>query len=178
MGKGDPYVWVTLEKLSRERSTKDGVGGGGTLKSRRAFGYEVRNTRRRLDNSAIRDFLDNELFTGAVLEFLGSTQVGIINEGAAPTKDRSLSLLLRFSLSTSLLCLLVALFLCRSSSLLFSSLFAFLFFPPLISVRYLVVGVRYRTTAFVVGDPFGFGPRSAAIQSKLRKNDLIGQSRC
>ena len=70
-------LWNTVEELSGRREQT-----GGPLKSRKGFGYRVRQARARPSNTSIRDLLSSEQYTGAVLRFLENTRVGEVKEGA------------------------------------------------------------------------------------------------
>ena len=63
----------------------EGVGKEGTegdpLKSRKGFGYNVRQARARPSNTSVRELLSNEQYTDANLKFLGDRRVGEVKEG-------------------------------------------------------------------------------------------------
>ena len=58
------------------------TGGGDVPKSRRGFGYLVRQTRARPSNTASRNLLSDDRYTDAVLRFLAAARVGTVKEGA------------------------------------------------------------------------------------------------
>ena len=70
-------LWTAVGKASgrRERS-------GESFKSRRGFGYRVRQAVARPSNTSIRDLLSNDRYTEAVLGFLRNTRVGEVKVGA------------------------------------------------------------------------------------------------
>jgi hypothetical protein len=45
--------------------------GGGPFKSRKGFGFHVRQARARPSNTTVRELLSNSRYTEAVLDFLG-----------------------------------------------------------------------------------------------------------
>ena len=72
-------------KEIRELWTAVGEASGGRahhFKSRKGFGYRVRQARARPSNTSIRDLLSDDRFTEAVLMFLGATRVREVKEGA------------------------------------------------------------------------------------------------
>ena len=52
------------------------------FKSRKGFGYRVRQARARPSNTSVRDLLSNDQYTEAVLSFLRDTRVGEVKAGA------------------------------------------------------------------------------------------------
>ena len=56
-------------------------GGDGPFKSRKGFGFHVRQARARPSNTTVRELLSNSRYTEAVLDFLGKTRVGEVKEG-------------------------------------------------------------------------------------------------
>ena len=69
-------LWATVGKLSGKR-----VQASGPFRSRKGFGYGVRQARARPSNTPVRDLLSNEQYTDAVLGFLGAARVGEVKEG-------------------------------------------------------------------------------------------------
>ena len=53
----------------------------GPFKSRKGFGFHVRQARARPSNTTVRELLSNSRYTSAVLDFLGKTRVGEVKEG-------------------------------------------------------------------------------------------------
>ena len=53
-----------------------------TRKSRKGFGYGVRQARARPSNTSVRELLSNEQYTEAVLRFLDDTKMGEVKEEA------------------------------------------------------------------------------------------------
>jgi hypothetical protein len=67
-------------------SDRRGLMGGAQatrdrLKSRKGFGYRVRQARARPSNTSITDLLSDDRYTEAVLAFLGATRVGEVRRG-------------------------------------------------------------------------------------------------
>ena len=58
-----------------------GTGDEMPRKSRRRFGYKVRQARARPSNTTVRNLLLDSRYFGAVLRFLKSTKVGRVKEG-------------------------------------------------------------------------------------------------
>ena len=50
------------------------------FKSRKGFGYRVRQARARPSNTSVRELLSNERYTDAVLKFLRDSKVGKFKE--------------------------------------------------------------------------------------------------
>ena len=70
-------LWTVVGKASGERElTRD------PFKSRKGFGFRVRQARVRPSNTSIRDLLSNSRYTEAVLRFLEETKVGEVKAGA------------------------------------------------------------------------------------------------
>ena len=69
-------LWSTVGKISGRKG-----GGDGPFKSRKGFGFHVRQARARPSNTTIRELLSNSRYMEAVLEFLGKTRVGEVKEG-------------------------------------------------------------------------------------------------
>ena len=72
-------LWEEVGKISGKRRE---VGkDGGPYRSRKGFGFHVRQARARPSNTTVRELLTNDRYTRAVLEFLGKTRVGEVKEG-------------------------------------------------------------------------------------------------
>ena len=56
-------------------------GGNGPFRSKRGFGFHVRQARARPSNTTTRELLSDSRYTDAVLVFLGKTRVGEVKEG-------------------------------------------------------------------------------------------------
>ena len=69
-------LWTAMGRVSGRREQK-----GDPLKSRKGFGYGVRQASARPSNTSVRELLSNEQYTDAVLKFLGDTRVGEVKEG-------------------------------------------------------------------------------------------------
>ena len=65
-----------MGRISGKREGEDGP-----FKSRRGFGFHVRQARARPSNTTVRELLSDGRYTEAVLEFLGKTRVGEVKEG-------------------------------------------------------------------------------------------------
>ena len=64
-------MWTAAGKASGAREeTRE------PFKSRRGFGYQVRQARARPSNTSVRELLSDDRFTEAVLDFLRNTKVG------------------------------------------------------------------------------------------------------
>ena len=63
-------LWTAVGKASGGREQSDGP-----FRSRKGFGYRVRQARARPSNTSIRDLLSDDRYTEAVLRFLGDTKV-------------------------------------------------------------------------------------------------------
>ena len=70
-------LWTEVGKASGRREQTEEP-----LKSRRGFGYRVRQARARPSNTSVRDLLSNDRYTKAVLGFLRNTRVGEVKAGA------------------------------------------------------------------------------------------------
>ena len=55
--------------------------GDGPFKSRKGFGFHVRQARARPSNTSVRDLMSDDRYTSAVLDFLEKTRVGEVREG-------------------------------------------------------------------------------------------------
>ena len=69
-------LWTTVGGVSGKRE-----GGDGPFKSRKGFGFHVRQARARPSNTTVRELLPDSRYTEAVLVFLGKTRVGEVKEG-------------------------------------------------------------------------------------------------
>ena len=65
-----------MGKISDKREDE-----GGLFKSRKGFGFHVRQARARPSNTTVRELLSDSRYTEAVLDFLGKTKVGEVKEG-------------------------------------------------------------------------------------------------
>ena len=72
-------LWSTVGKISGKRGSKEEMDG--PFKSRRGFGFHVRQARARPSNTTFKELLSNSRYTEAVLEFLGKTRVGEVKGG-------------------------------------------------------------------------------------------------
>ena len=70
-----------MGKISGKRKDAGEERDGGPYKSRRGFGFHVRQARARPSNTTVRELLSNSRYTNAVLDFLGKTRVGEVKEG-------------------------------------------------------------------------------------------------
>ena len=70
-------LWSEVGKISGRRED-----GEGPFRSRRGFGFHVRQARARPSNTTVRELLSNSRYTEAALDFLGKTRVGEVREGA------------------------------------------------------------------------------------------------
>lgn len=68
-----------MGKSSGEREARD------PYKSRKGFGFRVRQARARSSNTTIRDLLSDDRYTGAVLESLEAAKVGEVKAGVICT---------------------------------------------------------------------------------------------
>ena len=72
-------LWRAVGEAAGKKSKQDGIDR--PFKSRKGFGFHVRQARARPSNTTIRELLSNDRYTEAVLEFLGRTRVGEVREG-------------------------------------------------------------------------------------------------
>ena len=72
-------LWEKVGNISGKRDREEGRDR--PFKSRRCFGFHVRQARARPNNTTVRELLSNDRYTEAVLEFLGSTRVGEVKAG-------------------------------------------------------------------------------------------------
>ena len=63
-------MWSEVGKISGRRR-----GSDGPFKSRKGFGFHVRQARARPSNTTVRELLSNSRYTEAVLSFLKNTRV-------------------------------------------------------------------------------------------------------
>ena len=68
--------WEEVGRISGRRGEAEGP-----FKSRRGFGFHVRQARVRPSNTTVRELMSDDRYTGAVLDFLGKTRVGEVKEG-------------------------------------------------------------------------------------------------
>ena len=71
-------LWNEVGRISGERGKE---GSGDPHKSRKGFGFQVRQARARPSNTTVRELLSDEKYSRAVLEFLDKTRVGEVKEG-------------------------------------------------------------------------------------------------
>ena len=69
-------LWKEVGMISGRRE-----GGDSPFKSRRGFGFHVKQARARPSNTTVRELLSSDRYTEAVLRFLGTTRVGEVREG-------------------------------------------------------------------------------------------------
>ena len=74
-------LWKEVGKISGKRGGKDNDRDVGPFRSRRGFGFHVKQARARPSNTTVMELLSNSMYTDAVLEFLGKTRVGEVKEG-------------------------------------------------------------------------------------------------
>ena len=67
---------------STRPSVPSNSGRNRPFKSRKGFGFHVRQARARPSNTTIRELLSDDRYIEAVLEFLEETRVGEVKEGA------------------------------------------------------------------------------------------------
>ena len=72
-------LWSTVGKISGRRSSQEGVDR--PFKSRKGFGFHVRQARARPSNTTVKELLSDDRYTEAVLDFLGKARVGEVKEG-------------------------------------------------------------------------------------------------
>ena len=70
-------LWTAVGNESGKREQADEP-----FKSRKGFGYRVRQARARPSNTSVRDLLANDRYSEAVLRFLRDTRVGEVKAGA------------------------------------------------------------------------------------------------
>ena len=68
-------LWTKVGRISGKREE-----GNGPFRSRKGFGFHVRQARARPSNTTVRKLLSDSRYTEAVLEFLGKTRVGEVKE--------------------------------------------------------------------------------------------------
>ena len=74
-------LWKEVGRISGKRKEMEDDRDEGPYKSRKGFGFHVRQARARPSNTTVRELLSNSRYTNAVLDFLGSTRVGEVKEG-------------------------------------------------------------------------------------------------
>ena len=72
-------LWKTVGSISGKRNKEE--GSSGPFRSRKGFGFHVRQARARPSNVMVRELLSNGRYTGAVLDFLERTKVGEVKAG-------------------------------------------------------------------------------------------------
>ena len=74
---------VEIRKLWSEVGKASGARNAGEtpFKSRKGFGYRIRQAKVRPSNTSIRDLLSDDRYTKAVLEFLETTKFGEVKAG-------------------------------------------------------------------------------------------------
>lgn len=77
MEEGD---WSPMERDGSHLGVRDrsGVAEEVPRRSEGGFGYRVRQARTRPNNTAIRDLLADDRYTGEVVKFLNAARVGIV----------------------------------------------------------------------------------------------------
>ena len=71
-------LWSTVGRISGKKEVKDEKE---PFKSRKGFGFHVRQARARPSNTTVRELLSDSRYTEAVLEFLRRTRAGEVKEG-------------------------------------------------------------------------------------------------
>ena len=74
-GRRRSELWTAVGKASGREQTEE------PFKSRKCFGYRVRQARARARNTSVRDLLSNDRYTEAGLNFLRGTKVGEVRAG-------------------------------------------------------------------------------------------------
>ena len=74
-------LWKEVGRVSGRRGEEKDDRDGGPFRSRKGFGFHVRQARARPSNTTVRELLSNNRYTDAVLDFLGKTRVGEVKEG-------------------------------------------------------------------------------------------------
>ena len=76
-------LWKEVGRISGKRgeNEKGNEMDGGPFRSRKGFGFHVRQARARPGNTTVRELLSNSRYTDAVLEFLDRTRVGEVKDG-------------------------------------------------------------------------------------------------
>ena len=69
-------LWKEVGRISGRREE-----GDGPFRSRRGFGFHVRQARARPSNTTVRELLSNNRYTEAVVRFIGATRVGEVRDG-------------------------------------------------------------------------------------------------
>ena len=75
-GREIKELWSEVGKISGRRDE-----GEGPFRSRKGFGFHVRQARARPSNTTVRELLSSDRYTEAVLRFLSTTRVGEVKEG-------------------------------------------------------------------------------------------------
>ena len=78
-------LWNEVGRISgkrgKEKEGEEGEESGVPFKSRKGFGFRVRQARARPSNTTIRELLSDDRYSEAVLDFLRETRVGEVKEG-------------------------------------------------------------------------------------------------
>ena len=69
-------LWNAVGRISGRRA-----GGDGPFRSRKGFGFHVRQARARPSNTTVRELLSDSRYMESVLSFLEQTRVGEVKEG-------------------------------------------------------------------------------------------------
>ena len=77
--EGIEELWRVVGGISGRRGKEE--GSDRPFKSRKGFGFHVRQARARPSNTTVRELLSDDRYTGAVLDFLEKTRVGEVKEG-------------------------------------------------------------------------------------------------
>ena len=72
-------LWRTVGDASGKRREEKGLDR--PFRSRKGFGFRVRQARARPSNTTVRELLSDERYTDAVLDFLKNTRVGEVRAG-------------------------------------------------------------------------------------------------
>ena len=72
-------MWRTVGGISERRNGEEGASR--PFRSRKGFGFHVRQARARPSNVTVRELLSDRRYTGAVLDFLEKTRVGEVKAG-------------------------------------------------------------------------------------------------
>ena len=74
-------LWEEVGKISGRRRETGKERDERAYRSRKGFGFHVRQARARPSNTTVRELLSDERYTSAVLDFLSKTRVGEVKEG-------------------------------------------------------------------------------------------------
>ena len=81
MKKEIAELWEEVGRISGKRGKTGKEKDEGPYKSRKGFGFHVRQARARPSNTTVRELLSNDRYTSTVLNFLSKTRVGEVKEG-------------------------------------------------------------------------------------------------